>query len=59
VQIKLYNLLGQQVNTLLENEFLTKGKHQLPIANLHLNSGTSLLEMKAGDKRGVIKMVKL
>ena len=52
VQLNVYNLLGQQVNTFLENKQMVKGKHQISIPELNLNSGTYLLELIAGEKTG-------
>jgi photosystem II stability/assembly factor-like uncharacterized protein len=49
VEIKVYDLLGRLVATLLDGETLAAGEHQRHFDGSHLASGVYLYTVKAGD----------
>ncbi|MDP4174777.1 MAG: carboxypeptidase regulatory-like domain-containing protein [Bacteroidota bacterium] len=56
VTLKVYNLLGQQVATLV-NEKLDAGEYKFSFSAGHLSSGVYLYELRAGNYTSVKKMV--
>jgi hypothetical protein len=62
VEIKLYDILGKEVSTLV-NEYKTQGEYQIEINNFvkdkHLGSGVYFYQLKAGDYLQTKKMIYL
>lgn len=55
VNLSMYNMLGQKINTVTEGDF-PAGVYNINISASGLSSGIYLLEMKVNDYRSVIKM---
>ncbi|MBI2269300.1 MAG: S8 family peptidase [Bacteroidetes bacterium] len=56
VELKLYNMIGQDIATIAAGEF-TSGKHQFNLDVSRLNSGVYYYQLIAGDTKIVRKMV--
>jgi hypothetical protein len=55
VQLKLYDMLGRQVDVLID-KYLMKGTHDITYSNLNLSSGTYFYELRSGKYRDIKKM---
>ncbi|MFI5211659.1 MAG: SBBP repeat-containing protein [Ignavibacteria bacterium] len=55
VQLKLYDILGRQVDILID-QYLMKGTHDITYSNLNLSSGTYFYELRSGKYRDIKKM---
>ncbi len=59
VTLKVFNVLGQEVRTLLNNEYKLLGKHNIELNAKDLSSGLYLYRLKVNDFTQVRKMVLL
>ncbi len=57
VNLSVYNVLGQKVMTLINNQILTSGSHDVNINMLSQASGVYLLTLKQGSNVKTIKML--
>jgi peptidoglycan/xylan/chitin deacetylase (PgdA/CDA1 family) len=57
VTLKIYNSLGEEVNTLAENEYYTKGAHSLDLNGKFLPSGAYYYRLSSGSYSAVKKML--
>lgn len=57
VTIKVWNLLGQQVRVLVNQQRFSAGSHTLTFEASHLSSGTYFIEMQTSDYRAVMKVL--
>ena len=59
VTLKIYNILGQEVRTLINNELKSAGKYTIDFNASNLASGVYLYRLQAGDFVRVKKMMLL
>ncbi len=59
VTLKIYNILGQEIRTLINNELKTAGKYTIDFNASNLPSGVYLYRLQAGDFVQVKKMMLL
>lgn len=57
VTLRVYDILGQEVRTLAENEFQKAGNHRVPFESLGLASGPYIYEITAEKNRMAKKMM--
>ncbi|MBM4167336.1 MAG: T9SS type A sorting domain-containing protein, partial [Ignavibacteria bacterium] len=55
--LKIYNVLGQEVATLLNNEQLEEGTHEIQFDATHLSSGIYFYRLRAGTFLETKKMI--
>ena len=56
VTLKVYNMIGQEVATLLENQSFSAGQHQVGFDASEFSSGVYLIQMRAGAQSFTRKM---
>ncbi len=57
VTLKVYNMIGQEVMTLINNEKMSSGYHSVKVDGTRLTSGVYIYKMIAGDYVSTKKMV--
>ena len=58
VQLKVYNILGQEIQTLV-NEFKLAGSYEIEFDGSNLSSGVYFYSIKAGEFVKICKMLLL
>ncbi|MGB9664512.1 MAG: T9SS type A sorting domain-containing protein, partial [Ignavibacteria bacterium] len=57
VTLKVYNMIGQEVMTLLNNERMSAGYHSVKVNGSKLTSGVYIYKLQAGEFIATKKMV--
>ncbi|MBS4028130.1 MAG: M20/M25/M40 family metallo-hydrolase [Ignavibacteriales bacterium] len=57
ITLKVYNLLGQEVATLIHNSLMDAGKHEVTFDGTHLPSGLYFVKLQAGQLSETKKML--
>jgi flagellar hook assembly protein FlgD len=57
VTLKVYNMIGQEVMTLISNERMNSGYHSVKVDGSKLTSGVYIYKLTAGDFVATKKMV--
>ena len=59
VSLKIFNILGQEVRTLINNELTSAGKHTVTFNAINLPTGIYIYRLQAGNYSDVKKMILL
>jgi predicted outer membrane repeat protein len=59
VTLKVYNILGQVVATIIEDKMLSSGRHEVTFSDKNLSSGVYFYQLTAGRNTAIGKMVLL
>jgi parallel beta-helix repeat protein len=59
VSLKVYNILGREVATVLDDQLMSAGRHSVTFGNSNLSSGVYFYRIAAGRSTAVGKMVLL
>ena len=57
VSLKVYDILGRQVSTLIDNQYMSEGNHTIPFDGANLASGMYIYRIEAGKYTKTKKML--
>jgi hypothetical protein len=59
ITIKIFDILGEEVMTLLDRKFRKAGEHSMELASPNLPSGVYIYDLEAGANNHVRRMVQM